>query len=98
MISKIFDRKKGADLYGFLYYLGYTDNIDACWNNVKQKNEFDKLSVELCTKDDIYYRPKIVSIIEKYLGKGKRVGDTTPDQAEFIFLILNEIKDELVNK
>ena len=62
------------------------------------KNEFDKLSVELCTKDDIYYRPKIVSIIEKYLGKGKRVGDTTPDQAEFIFLILNEIKDELVNK
>ena len=30
--------------------------------------------------------------------EGKKVGDTTPDQAEFIFLINNEIKDDLLNK
>ena len=39
---------------------------------------------------------KIVAIVEKYLGKGKKVAETTPDQAEFIFLIVSEIKDELM--
>lgn len=40
--------------------------------------------------------PKITNIVEKYLGKGKKVNDTTPDQAEFIYLILNDIKAELM--
>ena len=40
--------------------------------------------------------PKITSIVEKYLGKGKKVGDTTPDQAEFVYLILEDIKADLM--
>lgn len=39
---------------------------------------------------------KITSIVEKYLGKGKKVAETTPDQAEFIHLIILEIKDEFL--
>lgn len=39
---------------------------------------------------------KLTAIIEKYLGKGKKVLETTPDQAEFIYLIVNDIKDELL--
>ena len=59
-------------------------------------DEFNKLCVGLCQKDDVYYRPKIVSIVDKYLGKGKKVGETTPDQAEFVYLILTEIKEDVV--
>jgi hypothetical protein len=40
--------------------------------------------------------PKITSIVEKYLGKGKKVNDTTPEQAEFIYLIISDIKAELM--
>lgn len=39
--------------------------------------------------------PKITAIVDKYLGKNKKVNDTTPAQAEFVYLIVNEIKDEL---
>lgn len=37
---------------------------------------------------------KIQHIVENYLGKGKKVVDTTIDQAEFIYLIVEEIKSE----
>ena len=40
--------------------------------------------------------PKITAIVEKYLGKGKKVNDTTVEQAEFIYLIINDIKAELM--
>ena len=40
--------------------------------------------------------PKITSIVEKYLGKGKKVSDTTPEQAEFIYLIISDIKQDLM--
>ena len=39
---------------------------------------------------------KITAIIDKYLGKGKKIAEATPDQAEFIYLIVSEIKDTLV--
>jgi hypothetical protein len=40
--------------------------------------------------------PKITSIVERYLGKNKKVNDTTPEQAEFIYLIISDIKAELM--
>ena len=40
--------------------------------------------------------PKITAIVEKYLGKGKKVGDTTPEQAEFVSLIVADIKSDLM--
>ena len=39
---------------------------------------------------------KITSVVEKYLGKGKKVSDCTPDQSEFIHLINVEIKEDLM--
>lgn len=39
---------------------------------------------------------KITHIVEKYLGKGKKVSETTPAQAEFIYLIVTEIKEDLL--
>ena len=40
--------------------------------------------------------PKITAIVEKYLGKGKKVSDSTPEQAEFIHLIVSDIKADLM--
>lgn len=68
------------------------------YNYDELRAEFGHITEELMSKDSNYYTPRIISIVEKYLGKGKKVGDTTPDQAEFIYLIINEIKDELINK
>ena len=48
------------------------------------------------TKDQTYYGPRITQIIEKYLGKGKKMANVTRDQAEFVYLIVDEIKEELV--
>lgn len=58
-------------------------------------SEFSSLINPLMEKDMNYYGPRVTQIIEKYLGKGKKVGDTTREQAEFIFLINQEIKDTL---
>lgn len=59
------------------------------------RNEFDEITSDLMQKDSNYYGPRIVQIVDKILGKGKKVSDTTRDQAEFIYLIITEIKDEL---
>lgn len=40
---------------------------------------------------------KITSIVDKYLGKGKKVSDALPEQAELIYLINTEIKSDLLN-
>lgn len=39
---------------------------------------------------------KITQIIERYLGKNKKIAEATPDQAEFIYLIINDIKQDLM--
>lgn len=41
--------------------------------------------------------PKITTIVDRYLGKGKKISDTTPDQAEFVYLIVNDIKADLLD-
>ncbi len=59
--------------------------------------EFQKLVGDLMSAD-ANNAPKIQVIVSKYLGKNKKVVDTTPDQAEFIYLINTEIKEELMKK
>ena len=59
-------------------------------------SEFESLVGELMTKDQGYYAPRITQIIDKYLGKGKKVSATTRDQAELIYLIVDEIKSDLM--
>ena len=57
--------------------------------------EFQEFITPLMQKNPEYYGPRIVSIVEKYLGKGKKISDTTIDQAEFVYLIVSEMKEEL---
>jgi hypothetical protein len=40
-----------------------------------------------------YWQPRISHIIEKFLGKGKKIKDATIDQVEAISLINEELKD-----
>ena len=49
-------------------------------------------------KNQSYYAPKIMEIVEKYLGKGKKVADATPNHAEFLYLIVSEIKEDLITE
>lgn len=62
------------------------------------RSEFEQLIGELMNKNQEHYTPMIVEIVEKYLGKNKKISETTRDQAEFIFLINNEIKEDIINK
>lgn len=59
-------------------------------------NEFATIAGELMNKEPTYYQPRITQIVEKYLGKSKKVADTTRDQAEFLYLIVTEIKSDLM--
>ena len=47
-------------------------------------------------KDKAFYSPRITAIVERYLGRGKKVSETTISQAEFIHLINSEIKEDLL--
>ena len=58
--------------------------------------EFGDIVGDLMGKEPAYYGPRITQIVDKYLGKGKKVSDATIDQAEFISLIIHEIKEELM--
>ena len=78
VISKIFDRKKGADLYGFLYYFGYKDIIDTCWDNIKLKNDFEKLCTLFSMMDSIAEKEKAnTKIIRDFFVKYGPVGYAT---------------------
>lgn len=54
--------------------------------------EFQKLTGNLMRKDPAN-GPKITEIVNRYLGKGKKASEATRDQAEFIALIVDEIKE-----
>ena len=57
--------------------------------------EFEEIAGILMSKSATN-GPKLTQIIDKYLGKGKKISDTTRDQAEFVYLIVNEIKEDLM--
>ena len=58
--------------------------------------KFESIVGDLMRKDQAYYQPRITQIIEKYLGKGKKMSGVTRDQAELVYLIVSEIEDELM--
>ena len=62
------------------------------------RDEFEDLVGQLMAKNQEYFTPRIVQITDKYLGKGKKVSETTLDQANFLYLINTEIREELLNK
>lgn len=59
--------------------------------------QFESMVGDLMTKDQTYYAPRITQVIEKYLGKGKKMSGVTRDQAELVYLVVTEIQDDLVN-
>ena len=58
--------------------------------------EFGTIVGDLVTKNQLLYAPKITQIVEKYMGKGKKATEATPDQAELLYLIVTEIKEDLL--
>jgi hypothetical protein len=59
-------------------------------------NEFKELVGKLMERDSASNGPKVTQIIDRYLGKGKKISEATRDQAEFIYLIVEEIKADLL--
>lgn len=56
--------------------------------------EFGDIARSLMEKNSVTYGPKITQVVETYLGKNRKVAETTPDQAEFIHLIVTELKEK----
>lgn len=59
--------------------------------------DFNGIVSTLMQKDKEYYGPRITAIVNKILGKGKKVSDSTPEQVELIKTIVDEIKDEYLS-
>jgi hypothetical protein len=55
--------------------------------------EFSNLAGDLMTANQTKYMPLITQIVDRHLGKGKKISDTTPEQVEFVYLIVQEVKD-----
>lgn len=58
--------------------------------------KFNELATALMQKDPAAYGPKITFIVDKYLGKGKKVSDSTIAQVELLDQIVAEIKETLM--
>ena len=58
--------------------------------------EFNELAKDLMAKDGAVYGPKITFIVDKYLGKGKKVSESTMAQVELLDQIVAEIKETLI--
>ena len=59
------------------------------------KAEFNDLVSKIMTKNQSN-APKITAIVDKYLGKGKKVTEATPEQAELIHLINIELREDIL--
>lgn len=57
---------------------------------------FSSMVGKLMNDNMDFYAPRITQIVERYLGKGKKVSDSTRDQAEFIHLIVTDIENDLM--
>lgn len=57
--------------------------------------DFNSLIHSIPSSKIEYYAPRITEITDKYLGKGKKVTNATRDQAEQIFLIVEDLKELL---
>ena len=73
------------------------ENIAPSYDYQALITEFGEIVRDIMAKDSAL-APMISQIVEKYLGKGKKASDTTPDQAEFLYLINTELKEDLLHK
>lgn len=55
--------------------------------------EFNAKAAALMAEDADYFKPRISDIITKYLGKDKKIAETTPAQVELVDLIVSEVRE-----
>lgn len=66
--------------------------VDTGYDFDAMMEEFSNIVGELMTANQSN-GAKITAIVDKYLGKGKKVSDCTPDQCEHLSLILLDLRD-----
>lgn len=59
-------------------------------------SKFNELASTLMSKDAAVYGPKITYIVDKFLGRGKKVSDSTIAQVDLLDQIVAEIEDTLL--
>lgn len=74
------------------------NNMEANYDYDALRAEFEDMVGQLMNRNQEYFTPRITQITDKYLGKGKKVSETTLDQAEFLYLINTDIREDLLNK
>ena len=94
-LNKAIDREAAETNNKFVTNDRVTDVIAPTYDYDALMTEFQQLTGKLM-RENPGYGPKITEIVERYLGKGKKVSETTKDQAEFIYLIIGDINSELV--
>ena len=62
-----------------------------------EKSRFEE-DVGILMNKDPNCADKITQIVEKYMGKGKKISQATRDQAELIHFVVDDIESELLNK
>lgn len=80
----------------------YTDERENAYKDTSTDLNFDTLMEEFKnlitkfsedeTKMAEYYAPRITEIVDKYLGKGKKVNEMNRDQVEQLSLIVDDLK------
>lgn len=59
-------------------------------------NEFNNLIAQIMEKDPAFFGPRVTQIVEKHLGKGKKVAEANRDQVEALDLIIEDLKDMII--
>lgn len=59
----------------------------------KLMEEFQLITSKMVAKDSEYYAPRITEIVERHLGKGKKVSECSRDQVMLIDIIVSELKE-----
>jgi len=70
-------------------YIDTTSNLD--FDTLME--EFGHITSVLVESNVDYYVPRITEIVERHLGKGKKVANCSRDQVELIDIIVSELKE-----
>lgn len=93
-LNKAIDKEAAETQNQFITEERVSNVIVPTFDYDKLMAEFQSITGELMRKDPAN-ASKITEIVERYLGKGKKVSETSRDQAEFVDLILSDMKSEL---
>lgn len=74
-----------------LYTPSHELDFDALYREANE--QISRLAIVHNTDFETKYQPKIVQIIEKYLGKGQKISNISREQTEALSLIVDELKD-----